>query len=481
MRPPAASPLALRQPDGSIPLLRRALDQDPGNRDLCLRLIRAMVCQGRFGQARDYAEGLLGRAAGDEEARFLLAWAVLGDGGEGVPDLLRGLASEKTACLALATTAADLGYWSTACALLARAWALDPADLACAQRYAIGLDYAGRFQEALALLADLEGRCLGDGERLAQVRFHQANSHLLLGNLEEGFRLMEARHDLEGSRKALPLPRWRGEPLQGRQILLRAEQGFGDVFMFVRYAALLAARGAEVYLEPFFSMQAVLATCPGVRGVLEGDVQVRSDMFQVDLLSLPYLCGTGPGSIPAAVPYLAVPDEVAGREALAEAIQGPGRRLGLVWSGNPGHRRSLERNLPAEILDLLEAVPGVTWFSLQKGEVARPGLPMVDLAPLLDDFSATAFALSRLDGLISVDTGIVHLAGALGVPTWVLLPHLPDWRWMLGRTDSPWYPSVTLWRQEAHWDWPGVLERVVGALSANPAPPASGGCLPPVP
>jgi len=123
----------------------------------------------------------------------------------------------------------------------------------------------------------------------------------------------------------------------------------------------------------------------------------------------------------------------------------------------------------------------VTWFSLQKGEVSRPGLPMVDLAPLLADFSATAFALSRLDGLISVDTGIVHLAGALGVPTWVLLSHLPDWRWLMDRTDSPWYPSLTLWRQDSHWDWNGVLERIAEALARNPAAPGSGGCRPPAP
>jgi hypothetical protein len=201
---------------------------------------------------------------------------------------------------------------------------------------------------------------------------------------------------------------------------------------------------------------------------MEGAWSVPSDMLQVELLSLPLLCGTTLDSIPASVPYLSVPAKVAHREELHKAIQGPGRKLGLVWSGNPGHARTHERNIPPEILERLAEVPDVTWFSLQKGGPPPPAMPLVDLEPLLSDYGDTACALSLLDGLLSVDTGIVHLAGALGVPTWVMLARLPDWRWMLERTDSPWYPTLTLWRQEAHWDWPGVVERLVQGLEGNP-------------
>jgi len=478
---PSASPFALQPADGSILPMRRALERDPGNRDLRRSLARTLAGQGRFGEARRQAELLLEADPGDADARYLLAWGALGMGEAAIPDLLRGMSGEAAWCEALARNCSDLGHMETACQLLARALALEPASFPLAQKYAIALDFAGHFQETLAFLAELEVRTAGEPTQLAKVRFHQASSHLLLGNLEVGFRLMESRLAVPSPQRKLPLQRWDGGPLAGRKLLLRAEQGFGDVFMFVRYAERLAEMGAEVYMDPFFSTEGVLATCPGLRGVLSGEVTVPANMLQVELLSLPHLCGTTLDNLPAAIPYLSVPPVVPNREALDAALRVSGRRIGLVWSGNPSHLRQHERNLPGELLDLLAEVPGVTWFSLQKGEVSRPGLPMVDLAPLLADFSATAFALSRLDGLISVDTGIVHLAGALGVPTWVLLSHLPDWRWLMDRTDSPWYPSLTLWRQDSHWDWNGVLERIAEALARNPAAPGSGGCRPPAP
>ena len=468
-RPDASEP-----PDGTIPPLRRALAQDPDNRALRARLAEAMLRQGRFLEARDQTALL---QDGSPAARFLAAWAALGAGDDGVPELLRGLPGEAAQCLDLAPRAGDQGRWDLACELLARAAELEPADPVPALRHAAALEYAARFQEASAALEALEGR-FGDQPRvLAGIRFHRATNRLLQGDLREGFRLMEARLALDPPRP-MPLARWEGGPLAGRKLILRAEQGYGDLFMFVRYAPLLAARGAEVYLEPYFSAEAVLGTCPGIQGVLQGSLSVPADLLQVELLSLPLLCDTGPGTIPAPVPYLSVPAAVPNREALTRALSGAtGRRLGLVWSGAPGHARTRERNLPPEVLDLLGAVPGVTWFSLQKGDLPKPGLPLVDLAPLLSDFADTALALSLLDGLISVDTGIVHLAGAMGVPTWVLLAHLPDWRWGLEGDRTPWYPDLTLWRQEAHWDWPGVLARVAEALTARPG---SGGCPLPV-
>ena len=473
---PLASPRALSPNDGSILRLRRALEAAPGDRDLRRALARAMAAQGRFCEAMAQAARLLEEDPGSSEARFLLAWGTLGAGEAGAPELLAGLPEEAALCRELATRAADLGQFESTCRLLAQAAAREPGDAGTALKHAIALDYAGRFQDSLAELGELAARFADDPASLALVRFHQATTQLLLGNLEEGFRLMESRLALAAP-KPMPMARWEGGPLAGRRLFLRPEQGYGDLFMFLRYVPWLAAQGAEVLLEAYFSAQAVCATCPGLRGVLEGDLLLPADTLQVEMMSLPHFCGTGAGRVPAPIPYLSVPDRVPNRAALAEAIQGPGRRLGLVWAGHPGHLRTHERNLPAELLELLEAVPGTTWFSLQKGDGPRPGLPMVDLAPLLDDYADTAFALSRLDGLISVDTGIVHLAGAMGVPTWVLLPALPDWRWQLERSDSPWYPGMRLWRQARHWDWPEVLERVVAALAGpeafrpGPVPP----------
>jgi len=461
---PPASPRALSPGDGSILRLRRALEQAPGDRELGLALARAMAAQGRFREAMVQAARLLEEEPGSAEARFLLAWGTLGAGEEGAPELLEGLPEEADRCRELAGKAADLGHFEITCRLLARAAALQPGDAGTALKHAIALDYAGRFQDSLAELDELATRFAGDPANLAQVRFHQATTLLLLGHLEEGFRLMESRLALAAP-KPMPMARWQGGPLAGRRLFLRPEQGYGDLFMFLRYVPWLAAQGAEVHLEAYFSAQAVCATCPGLRGVLEGELALPADTLQVEMGSLPLCCGTGADRVPAPIPYLSVPAQVPNRAALAEAIQGPGRRLGLVWAGHPGHLRTHERNLPPELLELLEAVPDATWFSLQKGGGPRPGLPMVDLAPLLDDYADTAFALSRLDGLISVDTGVVHLAGAMGVPTWVLLPALPDWRWQLERTDSPWYPGMRLWRQTRHWDWPEVMERVVSALA----------------
>ena len=448
---PPASPRAIAPDDGSIPRLRRALEQAPADRDLRLALARAMAGQGRFEEAMFQASLLLEEDPGSAPARFLLAWGTLGAGAEGAPELLEGLPGEAGLCRELAMRAADLGHFGTTCRLLARAGALD-GDPVTLLKHAVALDYAGCFTESLALLGELE------------VRFHQATTHLLLGDLAEGFRRMESRRALAGP-KPMPMARWEGGPLAGRRLLLRPEQGYGDLFMFLRYVPALAARGAEVYLEAYFSAQAVCATCPGLRGVLEGNVSLPADTLQVEIMSLPHFFGTGADTVPAPIPYLSVPAQVPNRAALEQAIQGPGRRLGLVWAGHPGHLRNLERNLPPELLELLAAAPDTTWFSLQKGEAPRPDLPLVELGPLLGDYADTAFALSRLDGLISVDTGIVHLAGAMGVPTWVLLPALPDWRWQLERSDSPWYPGMRLWRQTRQWDWPEVLERVVAALA----------------
>ena len=192
--------------------------------------------------------------------------------------------------------------------------------------------------------------------------------------------------------------------------------------------------------------------------------------LQASLLSLPWIFRTDLSSIPAMVPYLNVPEEIPNRKALLERLAGTQgyTRIGLVWAGRPEHGRDFERSLPASALAPLAALSEVAWFSFQLGRPEVPALPnLFSLAPFLSDFSDTAYALSGMDLLITVDTSVAHLAGALGIPTLLLLPFQPDFRWMLRREDSPWYPTLRLYRQPAYGDWESVIRQVVSDLTQN--------------
>jgi hypothetical protein len=188
-------------------------------------------------------------------------------------------------------------------------------------------------------------------------------------------------------------------------------------------------------------------------------------------MSLPNACGTTLATIPARTPYL--PVEEARCQHWRQRLGPPaGRRVGLVWAGNPEHNNDRNRSLPFAALAPLWNIPGIRWYSLQVGErradlnAAPPGT-IEDLSPALDDFAETAAAISQLDLVVTVDTSVAHLAGAIGRPTWVMLPSAPDWRWLTGRPDSPWYPSVRLFRQPERGEWGSVINRIALALAAK--------------
>ena len=266
-------------------------------------------------------------------------------------------------------------------------------------------------------------------------------------------------------------PLWHGQvPLSGKRILLYAEQGFGDTIQFCRYAQLVAELGAHVILEVQPALKSLLVQSADFAGIAQvfaqGEALPEFD-YQCPLLSLPWACGTTLENIPAAVSYLH--GEGAGIRRWEERLgtkKPTQQRVGLAWSGNPEHSNDRSRSLPLTALAALLDMP-MQYVSVQKilrdEATQAPWLAQHGVAHFgdrLQNFADTAALLSCMDLVITVDTAIAHLAGALGRPVWVLLPYGPDWRWLTERDDSPWYPSMRLFRQTALGDWDGVIERV---------------------
>jgi Flp pilus assembly protein TadD len=307
----------------------------------------------------------------------------------------------------------------------------------------------------------------------AYVDFEQSFVDLLFGDLLQGWERYEARLRIppeQRPNRSFAQPAWKGEPFVGKTLLLWAEQGLGDTLMFIRYLPLVKALGGRVILETQTALVEVAATCQGADLVLPRESLLPPFDLQVSLMSLPWVFRTELASIPAEIPYLAVPQEVPNRQRILEllALTQDSTRIGLVWAGSPGHVRDDERSLPATALAPLAALPGVAWFSFQLGNKEVPPLPNLhSLAPLLQDFADTAYALSGMDLVITVDTAVAHLAGALGIPTLLLLAFQPDYRWLLERDDSPWYPTLRLYRQPAYGDWASVIRQLASDLTQD--------------
>lgn len=301
-------------------------------------------------------------------------------------------------------------------------------------------------------------------------------SYLLLrqGRFEEGWRCLEARNWYAAWAARINCPRWQGEPVAGKSILIGYEPGHGDMIQYCRYAAELKAQGAAaITLVCHVALKKLFNSMDGVDMVLSFDDQIPASGFDfwTPPLSIPYYCNTRLASIPAHIPYLYAPSDLV--EKWRARLPEKGLRVGLVWKGNPLFDNDADRSLPSlEVLAPLVSVDGVTFVSLQKGagedEARHPpaGFHLTHLGEMLTDFADTAAVISSLDLVICVDTAVAHLAGALGKPCWVLLPdYKTDWRWMTKRTDSPWYPGIMrLFRQQTAGDWSGVVDEVVTAL-----------------
>ncbi|NMM27597.1 MAG: tetratricopeptide repeat protein [Glaciimonas sp.] len=308
----------------------------------------------------------------------------------------------------------------------------------------------------------------------SKARFNLSYILLRQGRLEEGWRCLEARVWYERFTTYFTCPRWCGEALTGKSVVVGFEAGHGDMIQFCRYASVLKTRGAtHITLVCHPGLKALFSTLSGVDAVFsfKEDVPASGWDFWTLPMSLPHYCHTRLDSIPAPIPYLSAdPVRVAKWSAL---LPTSGFRVGLAWKGNPLFENDGDRSLPSlDTLAPLGAVAGIRFFSLQKGpgedEAQRPpaGLSILNLGGDLQDFADTAAVVASLDLVISVDTAVAHLAGSLGKPCWVLLPdYRTDWRWLTERTDSPWYPArMRLFRQPSGGGWSPVVVAVVKAL-----------------
>jgi tetratricopeptide (TPR) repeat protein len=304
-----------------------------------------------------------------------------------------------------------------------------------------------------------------------RARYFRGIMRLALGMMPDAWADHEARLEmravLSGTR-AFDRPRWTGaQDLAGRTILLHAEQGLGDTIQFVRYAPLVAARGARVLVEVQQGLGSLL-NHTGFAVFELGDALPAFDLH-CSLVSLPAAFATSQASIPASVPYIApAPDTVA---AWARRL-GPWRkmRVGFAWSGSAGHAADTDRTMPLDTLAPLLGRGDIECHAVQRDirdsdrDAMRAFLHLADHSAALTDFEQTAGLLAQMDLVITVDTAVAHLAGAMNVPAWVMLPHAADWRWMRDRDDSPWYPSVRLFRQKRRGEWASVIDPVARNL-----------------
>lgn len=360
------------------------------------------------------------------------------------------------------------------------ALSLEPSRPEIHYNLANALEELGRFDEAVC--GYVEARRLRPD--YAKAHWNEALLRLLRGEFAAGWSQYEWRWAVGGPH-GHPLPLWDGSALDGRTILLHCEQGFGDGIQFIRYARMVKARGATVVVACPRPLERLFGTVAGIDRVATNTGHIPACDCQAPLLSLPLLFGTDLATIPGDTPY--VHPEPGAVAAWRRRLGGlPGIKVGLVWRGTATHRNDRNRSIAPEALATLLETPGCTFVGLQKeakagDEAAFAGLGhFIDVADDLRDFADAAAAVANLDVVISVDTAMAHLAGALGRAAWVLLPFVPDWRWLLERADSPWYPSARLFRQPARGDWQTVITQasrelhkfggLPPALAPNPIP-----------
>ncbi len=429
-------------------LLRHILDAHPTQADALHMMGIVVFRQGRREEALEFMEGALRH-------------------GVDTPLYLRNI------CELYRT----LWRHDEALAAAQRAVMLAPSDPLCLHNLAIIHSERGEYDEALA---NAEAALRID-PRQPGAHFIRAEVLLARGQMAEGWEEYEWRFQIGGAAPLIPpqmlhrdRPQWQGERLEGRTLLLIGDQGFGDVIQFSRFIP---------WARDHSGAAAIAIGCGREVGALIRQLAPHATIFQkweecppyaayAALSGLPRLAGTRVETIPAPTPYLRADAAkiVAWRERLAALVPRGFKRVGLVWAGRPAHNNDRNRSTSLATFRPLFDLPGVAFVALQKGPATPQAggffarAPLVNLGAEIGDYGDTMAIMEALDLIVSVDTSVVHLAGALARPVWVMIPRAPDWRWLLGREDTPWYPSLRLWRQTTPNSWDDVVARIREAL-----------------
>lgn len=456
----------------AVRLVERALRVGPAKAAYANSLGLALLAQGKVAEAEAaFARAtVLDPALAEAHNNLGNARTRAGDISGAVAAYGRAIALRPTYAEARANLAAALrrsGDLAAAQAAAERALALRPDYVGALCTLGLIRHEQGAYDAAL----ETYDRALALDPNHATTRANRATLLLLMGRMEEGWREYEWRWRVAGfttQPRVFAKPAWDGSHLDGRTILIHAEQGLGSAIQFVRYVPILAARGGRVILEcqpPLARLFGSLVPPPDA--IVRKGEALPDFAVHAPLMSLPRLLSTTLGSIPATVPYLDAETGLRSlwRERLAHA---PRPRVGLVWAGNPNHGNDRNRSLPARLLAPLVAVAGVSFVDLQVGGAAAEAAELPEgalVSPgMIGDFADTAAIVAELDLVISVDTAVAHLAGALAKPVWLLLPFVGEWRWLRERSDTPWYPTMRLFRQPSPGDWRSVVEAAAEAV-----------------
>jgi tetratricopeptide (TPR) repeat protein len=472
--------VTLNHPVDALASYERALKLDPRHADAAFGCGRVLLKQRQLEQALSYFS--LSDQLRPNHARVLeqrmTALLYLRRFEEALADGLRAHALDPAnadICNNIGASLHKLSRDEEALSWFDKAAALRPDSPTALNNKAMSLAQMLRIDEALTIFEHVKTIDPNN----ADAEMNSSHLHLLTGNYEAGWAgvsaVWKALRDL--SYPGFSQPMWDGDgDIEGKTILVYSNEGAGDAIQFGRYVPMLSARGARAILVVGDPLYPLLSTLPGVSQCLPKSVpSLPAFDLHCPLTTLPHAFATRLETIPSATPYLPSPAE-ARRRAWEDRLQshlGPCRKLrvGIVWSGNPRHPNDHNRSIPLRmLLDALDADADLV--SLQKDPRPEDGgllrqVGILDLTSALTDFAETAALVSCLDLVISVDTSVAHLAGALGHPIWILLPLLPDWRWLLDRDDSPWYPTARLFRQTEKRNWAGVVARIRSELAAQ--------------
>jgi Flp pilus assembly protein TadD len=362
------------------------------------------------------------------------------------------------------------GRFDEAIGLYQKALQQNPGLISAYNNMGLVFQEKGRFDEAMGC----HQKALSLNPDHATVHFNIAGLLLLHGDFENGWKEYEWRKKMPGYQaRSLTRVLWDGSDISGRTILLYSEkgyEGFGDTIQFVRYAPLLAERGAKVIVECQKELASLIRNAGGVAQVISYGEKLPAFDLHCPYLSLPAVFRTTIRSIPSKIPYITADPGLVQKWRDRMAQDFSEFKIGLAWAGNLAHPRSQYRSCSLDQFSSLAQLDDITIYSLQKGEAAAmaknppAGMKVVDYTEDFRDFSDAAALIENLDLVISVDTAAAHLAGALGKTVWTLLPFIPEWRWLLNREDSPWYPTMRIFRQPSAGDWKSVISRVVDEL-----------------